>query len=289
MNYVIGICNNSTDWPDTLHKLEYRVAILEKSIRTSSNQIVVPDIIAVSKKYTHSIAFDCKGGNTIKDDQVGRYKTLQGQNFVNWVDIHDPDHMTVDVCFAGLESNFARIMQAVGKDFPILTFHNDRIAKENSFHINALNTAFRNPISLKDTNPPLSYYPFSENDDRCEIIPHMLRALVSVVTDRVNSGTNILSDNLLDDEEVLRKIHKMWDALSQEHREVLVKKMKEIFSILKEKYKDTFSKQLEDLQTRVGTNIHSTLRAFSNTCNQIMEDCNKQMKVSQKLLSEFES
>jgi hypothetical protein len=287
MNYVIGICNDGLGWPSTLHTLEYRVSILEKTIRTSSGNIVVPDIIAVSKKYVHSIAFDCKGGNTIKEDQVARYKTLQGENFVNWVDIHDPDHMTVDVCFAGLGDNFPRIKHVVKEDFPILTFHPDKIIKENSFRISALNSAFRTPITLTNTNPPMSYYPFSENDDRCEIIPHLLRALLQVVTERSTTGRDILADSLLDDEEVLRKIHKMWDALSQEHRGILTMKLKEIFSILRQKYKDTFAKQLEDLQIRQGTNIHRTLKSFSATCNQIMEDCAEQMRVSQKLMSEF--
>src|SRR5437870_10450687 len=164
MNYVIGLCQENTGWPHPFYDLDFKIALIEKSVRTSSGDIVVPDIIALSKRYLHSIAFECKGGNTINEEQVLRYSTLEGNNFVNWLDIHDREHMTIDVCFADIDSNHERVRQFVQEQFPMLTFHSTSLQVENRFRLDRLNNSFRNPISVIRTNAPISYYPFSEND-----------------------------------------------------------------------------------------------------------------------------
>ena len=52
--------------------------------------------------------------------------------------------------------------------------------------------------------------------------------------------------------------------------------MVEIILYLKHKYKDTFGAQLEDIQTRRGYMLHGPLSAFTKTCEQIINDCEKQ-------------
>lgn len=284
VNYVIGLCNKNIDWPCTLHEHGYKVQLMEKSIRTTSGWTVVPDVIAASNKTLHAILFECKGGNSVRADQVTRYKDVSNRNFSNWLDVYDRDHLTFDICFADTDDNHAAIESMIDS-FPSLTF-GQSIVKHGDFKIKALNKAMENPIPIDGCRPPLSYYPFSENDDRCEIIPHVLRTLVSIAIEKGKEELDVMSDMLLEDEEVLKRIHKMWYALSSQHKEILKKKVSEILSILKSQYKDSLGKQLKELQDRKGYRIYATLGAFKKTCDEIINDCAKQQKESQTLLTE---
>ena len=60
--------------------------------------------------------------------------------------------------------------------FPILTF-SDYVKKYGKqFTKRLLEKKFEEEISIAKLKPPLSYYPFSADDDRSVIIPHVLRA-----------------------------------------------------------------------------------------------------------------
>jgi hypothetical protein len=163
-----------------------------------------------------------------------------------------------------------------GRLLPVISFGDDKITKNNSFRITALNTAFSNPISLKNMLPPMNYYPFSDTDDKCAIIPHLIRGLVSIATEKGRSGPDVPSHEILNTVEVLERIHKMWPALSQEHQNNLKERIRQIITYLKDRYKDTFAVQLQDIQARKGYMIHGPLLAFTKTCEQIIDDCEKQ-------------
>ena len=184
---------------------------------------MTPDIIAVSNKHTHSLIFDCKGGINIDDDQIYRYKTLKKEDIINWIDIYTRDQLKLDVCIAGFENNHSKIVTQVD-GFPVISFGDDKIIKDNFFKTDALNIAFRDPISLENMLPPMNYYPFSDTDDMCVIIPHLIRGLVSMATEKGRAGPEVLSQEILDVEEILQRIHKMWPSLSQEHKNSLRKK-----------------------------------------------------------------
>lgn len=284
MNYVIGMCTKTANWPCVFFQHGYKVQLIEKSIRTTAGHTVVPDIIAASGKTLHALIFDCKGGITVEQDQVQRYGTLEHYNFSNYLDIHDREHMTFDVCYADIYQNHSAIREHIG-NFPVITF-GDSITKENDFKLPMLNKSLRNPISLEGSRPPLSYYPFSERDDRCEIIPHLLRALISIAIEKNKGQMDVVSNKILENEEVLQRVHKMWNALSKQHREILERKMKEIFEILKNQYKDTFALQLQEIQEKEGYHINTTLSSFSKSCEKIMMDCDKMKAESQTLLTD---
>lgn len=275
MNCVIGLCKKTGDWPSTLADLGYEAQLIEKTIRTSGSAVVVPDIISVSNRLLHSVVFDCKGGVTIEPRQVANYRTLMKNDFVQYLDVYDRDRLQFDLCFTDFARNHQRILPHIG-DFPALSFGDEQIQKFNAFKINTTDAAFVSPISLKDANEPLDYYPFSLDDEKCVIIPHLLRALLSLATEKGRDGTDVLADAILDDEEVLRKIHKMWKALSKEHRTALKTKIRDVLSSLRTRYPDTFGTQLQSIQGRHGYMVHGTLMAFKKTCQQIIADCQQQ-------------
>jgi hypothetical protein len=66
----------------------------------------------------------------------------------------------------------------------------------------------------------------------------------------------------------------VWPALSQEHQNNLKERID--ITYLKDRYKDTFAVQLQDIQARKGYMIHGPLLAFTKTCEQIIDDCEKQ-------------
>ncbi len=122
----------------------------------------------------------------------------------------------------------------------------------------------------------MNYYPFSDTDDKCAIIPHPIRGLVSIATEKGKSGPDVLLHEILNTEDVLERIHKMWPALSQEHQNNLKERIRQIITYLKDRYKDTFAVQLQDIQARKGYMIHDPLLAFTKTCEQIIDDCENQ-------------
>jgi len=68
----------------------------------------------------------------------------------------------------------------------------------------------------------------------------------------------------------------MWPTLPQEHQNNLKERIRQIITYLRDRYKDTFAVQLQDIQARKGYVIHGPLLAYTKTCEQIIVDCGKQ-------------
>lgn len=78
INYVIGFCKISDTWIHPLEELGYEVRLIEQTIKLmqTTNELIKPDVVAVSNKLLHALVFDCKSGKNIERDQIARYNQL---------------------------------------------------------------------------------------------------------------------------------------------------------------------------------------------------------------------
>lgn len=269
MNYVMGLCKGNKDWVTTLRDLQYNVEIIEQSIRTtgSGSQLVKPDVIKVSKKRNHAIVIDCKSGGT-DPQQLERYKTLTKEDVLRWVDVPSKEQFTFDVCIVDFENNHKKIE---GKtNLPIIIFGDKTITKSNKFSEPNLDDAFSKPIDTTGMMPPLDYYPFSEFDEDPVIIPRLLRTMVTLAMKKARGGPDVFDQAVFSTDEILEKIHPLWKALSQEHRETLRQRITKIISHLMHAYRD-LAEQLHNIQ-RDGFRVRGPAESFTKLCEQIIAD-----------------
>jgi len=269
INSAIGFCVKNDSWIHPLADLGYKAQLIEQTIRTEkSGKTVKPDVIATSNKTIHSIVFDCKGGKTINDQQISRYTDLTKDDLSRWISVFTQDHYSHDVCVFDFKKNHDSIIQNV-KNFPILTLSDYSLEKANTFSKPEVDKKFQHSIITKQLKPPISYYPFSETEDRRVIIPHILRAIVSLLMDRSTKDVDATNPESFTNDKILLRIHKMWGILSREHQNSLKDLVKNIIKDLKSSY-PKFESQITTIQL---SNKTSTL-ALSNlikTCEEIIE------------------
>jgi len=241
MNYIIGMCKKHRNWIHVLADLGYEPQVIEKQVRTSSGDIVQPNIIATSNKLIHSLVFECKGGITVEQDQLQRYSTLTNENILRWITVFASENFHFDVCISDLEENH-RFNAYIAKIFPMITFGNNKVSKTGDFGEEKLNVAFEEPITLEDKIPPLSYYPFSEDDENAYIAPFVIRGLVSIAIKNAKGGPSISEEIEITRDELIKLIfNPVYDALSRKHQGRLKEKIKEVIHLVKvrESMKDT--------------------------------------------------
>ncbi len=267
INCAIGFCKKSDSWIHPLADLGYKAQLIEQTIRTESGKSVKPDVVATSNKTTHSVVFECKGGTTISDDQILRYEDLTPSDLLRWVDVRISDNYSHDVCVFNFTKNLKSIISKIS--FPILSISNISLEKHNNFSKKELDAKFASPISIKSLKPPISYYPFSESDDRRVITPHVLRAMISVLMNRKLNHVDLTDPQSFLNEVILSRIHKMWKILSKEHQNSLKNLIPEIIKDLKSTY-PKFADQIRTIQssTKPNTIAISNLR---KTCYDILK------------------
>lgn len=209
---------------------------MEQDIITSSGQRVKPDMVASSNKLLSYFVCDCKGGKTVDGDQLVRYSTLRNQDFELWIHAYAPNDFEVDFCLADFEANHGSIA-ARATGFPILTFTDSVLFKTGNFSNDRLNEEFRNPISLDGKIPPLLYYPFSVEDSNSYIAPFVIRGMVSVALRKARWNSdqdNPLELSIMQEEIVESIFHPVFDALSQDNKRQLRKKIRLVIKWISE-------------------------------------------------------
>lgn len=268
LNFIIGLCKHNVQWVHPLADLGYKVQLIEQMISTESGEKVKPDVVAASNKLLNSLVFECKGGITLDEDQLERYKELKENDLLRWVDLHTTDNVTHDICLVGFESNYKQLSEKNKPNFPILSFSEIRIWKSGSkFVKNEVQQKFESDIDISALVPPLSYYPFSELDDKRVIIPYVLRTIVSLLINKqTKRKMEPLNENTFSDKLVLSKVHPLWDVLSLEHRSALESKVKKIITELKGSY----PKLKESIDVIERTRSTVSISNFIETCQDII-------------------
>lgn len=280
INKFIGLCNNTRSWPNPLGELGYEVQLIEQEISIKNAQKINPDVITVSRKLLHAIAADCKGGKNIDKDQLSRYQDLQTKDLEYWVTVHDRSQLNHVVSYVDTDDQYDNHKDHIGT-FPLITFHKDKIVANGDFGKKEVNDKFSNSISLSGALEPMSFYPFSPNDEDFIIVPYVLRALISILTKKGREvGSLIRSEPTYD--AILKEIHPFVDSMSVRHRTRLREIIKESINIVLGKYPD-FREQVVRLET--GDFNVSTLRSLQTKCEQISD----QYKTQKRITDEYRS
>jgi hypothetical protein len=270
MNCVIGLCARDVYWPSALADLGYQVQLIEQTIRTGRGNDVRPDIVAVSDVLVHSLVFECKGGTTLGTTQIARYGGLQVGDVARWVTVSSTARpLSLDLCFAIRQDNEVFLLGPTDP-YPVLSFGKNDIKKRRNFSQANLDKALQEPISLKDMRPPLGYYPFSEQDKDPVIIPRILRMIVQIALRRSKGGPSTLLDATFDSEDILSGTHPYWEALSREHRNELVKRIKEIIRRVLASHEE-LRIQLEEIESKGGYKIRGPLIELQKNMEAIAE------------------
>jgi hypothetical protein len=165
------------------------------------------------------------------------------------------------------------------KIFPIISLSKNEIRKTGKFSKKEVEEQFKNNIKIDSSmKEPLSYYPFSENDDKTVIIPYVLRAIVTILTDKRRKGRNVFDSATFDDDEILTTIHKMWDTLSEDHKKSLKTKINTIIRDLHSSY-PKFNEQIESIRASTSSSTVS-LSSFIETCNKIISEEEQKVRLS---------
>jgi hypothetical protein len=280
MNCIIGMCKKNENWVDAISKLGYEVQIIEQTIHTSSGNAVKPDVIASSNVLLHSLVFEVKGGKSIEEDQLERYSGLMANDlrWVTWNEVYDKVRLQLDVCICDLIENHQYIKMA-NKRFPMLTFSSTELAKEGMFENHTLNETFKNPISLTGMLQPLSYYPFSEEDEIPYIAIHVIRSILSIILKNSKRGLT-LSEKELEkqlitfDDIVASSFNYVWKALSTEHRNALKTKIANVTrSILAD---EKLKESLGIIQQKRGYRVSKNLEQFQIEATRFIEELESQ-------------
>lgn len=280
MNYIIGMCKKNKLWVTILADLGYNAEIIEQRITTSSGHVVKPDVIAVSNRLLHSFVFECKGGRMLDVNQLERYSSLTVENLLRWITVFDRSNLQFDICIIDLEENH-RFIKMVNKLFPMLTFSTEDLSRTRDFKRAKLNEVFRNPISLKGKMPPLSYYPFSEEDSNSYIALHVIRTLLSIAMKNAKGGPDVFERSIISfDEIVAERFHRVWSALSQRHKERLKDKICEVLRRIMAR--EDMKQSLGIIQQKRGYRITRNLEQFKKATENFLAELQ-----SQRPLSEF--
>jgi hypothetical protein len=276
MNYVIGMCKKNKEWVSQLSDLGYELQIVEQTIHLSDGNYVKPDIVSSSNKLLHSLVFDVKGGKSLDGDQLIRYSKLLPEDlrWVTWNEVYDKLNLKLDVCICDLDENH-KFIQMTKHNFPVLTFSSSQLSKEGQFRNNTLNEAFKQPIPLGGMMPPLSYYPFSEEDDAAYIATHVLRTLLSIALRKSKQGMDFSEDKLkqevIEFSEILAiNFNPIWKALSIEHKKVLTSKIQEITARILEK--PEIKESLGIIQQKKGYKVSKNLNQFQEQAIRLIEE-----------------
>jgi len=267
MNYIIGMCKKDTHWITTLSDLGYEVQILEQTIHLSTGYAVKPDVVSASNSLLHSLVIDVKGGKTVDQSQLDRYSDLKTDDlrWVSWNNVYDKSHLTLDVCICDLSENHNFIKLGNSK-FPMLTFGPKTLSKEGNFKNHKLNSVFNDDISLENKTEPLSYYPFSDEDETSYIALHVIRTIVSISLKNSKKGIEMSEQQnknqfVAFDDVLASNFNRIWKILSKEHKDALRtriigitervfsdEKIKESLGIIQQKKGYRLTKNLSELQ-----------------------------------------
>ncbi len=269
MNRVIGLCVKTRDYPSTFADYGYQVQLIEQSFTTEGGEQVKPDIVVASERCRHIICFDCKGGHTVERDQIDRYRTLTPNDLSRWIRLRSAP-ASHNLCFTFRELERLNPIIQETSPHPLLILGDDSIAKIRDFSVSDLNNAFNSPVSLAGKHPPVSYYPFSDQDNDIVIFPIVLRKIVQLALNKHRGGPSALDTAIFDSPQIVESTHPYWDALSNEHRNRLANRVKTILRRLMANETE-LRNHLETLESREGFKVLGPLVQLQRVVEKIIE------------------
>jgi len=161
----------------------------------------------------------------------------------------------------------------------MLTFGSEQLIKEREFKRDKLNEVFKEPISLKGKIPPLSYYPFSEEDKDSYVAIHVIRALLSIAIKNIKGGPDVFEESIIScDEIVAHKFNLVWKALSQEHKQKLKGKIREVIKRIMAK--EDMKEAVGIIQQKQGYKIIRNLEQFKRGAEHFIAELQSQLPLS---------
>ena len=280
MNYIIGMCKKTKNWINAISDLGYEVQIIEQTIHTSSGDAVKPDVVSSSNILLHSLVFEVKGGKLLDEDQLNRYSGLAPDDlrWVTWNKSYDKAHLQLDVCICDLAENHQYIKMA-NHLFPMLTFSSTQLTKEGMFKNNKLNETFESSIPLSGKLQPLSYYPFSDEDDDSYISAHVIRTILSIVLKNSKRGY-VLSEKEFEEQMVTfddimaSNFNYIWKALSIEHKNALKTRIKNVMKVILAD--EELKASLGIIQQKKGYRVTRNLDQFQIEATRFIEELESQ-------------
>jgi len=273
VNRFIGLCKSTIKWPKILHDLGYDVELIEQTINLKTAEKINPDVVAVSQKHLHAIVADCKSGNNIDKDQDARYSKLESDDLKYYVTVYDEKKLKHSSCYVDNHQNHNNLKPFTKLSF--VTFHDDKVLGEGDFGYRDLNDKLQNPTSLNGMLEPTGYYPFSPDDEPSVIAPHVLRGLISYLTQKgqktrpqIKSPTTAL--------EILKIIHP-YDLISSKHKDRLIKTIEETIALFMNSNKD-FSDQVSKIEK--GEFNIATFRSLVKICEDMLKETESQKKIT---------
>ena len=254
-------------WIHPLADLKYKPELVEQTIGTEvPSERVQPDVVATSQKLNHSVVIECKGGRTLDTTQISKYRHLRPDDISRWIRVYDTNQHTHDICLLIYKTNETTILNRI--DIPVLSLSDIALEKHNQFSKQQLNQKFSKPILTTDLIPPISYYPFSEIDDRRVIVPHALRAIQLAIDARADQ-IGVTDPELFVSDAIMKQIHRVWNIISKEQQKALKLKVTEIIKELIQSYTDLKS-FLEKTQT-IDKRDTAKLVSLGNICAKIQQ------------------
>ena len=270
INMVIGLCKDTACWPSILHKLGYKVQLIEQKISLrESAQKIAPDVVAVSNRLTHAMAFDCKSGKNISSDQDCRYEALESRDLAYHITIHDPNQLTHVVCYADEDANHESLEPHTR--LPFVTFGSE-MRGIRDFGKKEVNDALCKPTSLDGMLEPTGHYPFAPDDNDSAIIPHVLPGLIAYLFQKGRGAPAIVVGPEMA-ESILKNIHPFHEQMSPIHRQNLTQKIENMIRTLRNSNSE-FNQQLDKIEE--GKISTSTMQSLRRICNEISKKYSEQ-------------
>ncbi len=275
MNQMIGLCIKTYDYPSPLKNLGYSVEWIEPRLVNSEGKKVNPDLMFTSNRLVHVLITDCKGGKNVDehrkeeiDNQVERYSKITTDSIVPKVTVYDPNRLTFDIFFA---TNVELAEYLKDYNIPVIIFSDEYIIKKNKFQEKKLEEAFLSRIIVSG-KPPTHFYPFSDQDERSVIALYVFQKLVVLSLRSRGEFVEFDADTIL--KEIYRQF---WDVVDESKKKNLRNKVDDIlFEYQKRK---ELKEYLEKVKRRRSWRITKSLDAFRKSCQEIIEELEKQQKL----------
>lgn len=273
INCVIGFCQSDSEtWIHPLSKWNYEPKLVEQEVPLEGGQHVRPDVVAHSEKLSNSLAFDCKGGSTIDEGQMERYRRLTPRDLRVYISPHDENQHTDDVCIVDFESTHDEHSGRT-RGLPCLTITATHLKKSGKFKKEVLEKTFAQDIPIAESMiEPSSYYPFSETDGQGVVVKELIRAWIAILQDKKKRDLNVLARETYAKLEVMKIIHPYFDIMGPDHQRALTQRILDLLTYLQREHSDLV-KQVFDIQNArfEGKDISVRLANLAEVCQGIID------------------
>lgn len=263
MNKFIGLCSNARDWPPVMRKMGYRIQLIEQRISTESGS-ATPDIVAMSNKLSHAVVVDCKGGNSIGQDQDKGYRDIAPRHLLRWLDVKEPSRFKCSPCYAADNVDYGKLSPHT--ELPFIVFGSRSVEGKRDFGHADLNRGLCRRTSLANSREPTLFYPFSTNDDDDLILRYAVTGLLIWLNkNRPQSFADVTDDRTVAD--IVKIVHPQYKRMGAKHRNDLRKKVKKILGGLLDRveFKEIRKKR------RQGPLSAPVLQKFKDICRDIID------------------